>query len=1496
MRRCVNGWFSSWCAFVLCLFITPLSVATQFEHDLAKFSYSDGQYRQSLLWLDQQPDSELKAKALLKLGLFDEARLIFNTLSVSDASTAQSTFWLEQAAIHFYSGQYQAAEQDLAHDLSALDGDSLAKYFYFRARFALINDDLSAFTAHRESLDNTSELQSFLAHHLIIYKINNHVLVAQDFADYHASLALYSGSMVLADRTFLAMGHAFQAQDNIRSAILAYDNVRPNSPFIHQALLGVGWALNDNAQFDLALEKFKQLQSIAPQFSANDDAVRGIAFAMQNLGNTLGAFNQLEQGLKGYADTREALTRLTPKYGVDGECLRLAISHRLPASCQSATSDLMALVASHRLTQARLQLSDLDALAQDHSTQLGELSIHRERLLERKMRVNQRVEQLPLATILAVIEQLTVERNAIQDTIDVAIVKNDTHWFLSGKYLIQQQAVDRLYTEMVALKRAGLRNIDSQRRVNFMQRTLWWHSKSNFAKNRASVDALLASLNQQIAQLEAIYQRFDHYVAVVNDIDDDLTRISALEQEYHLQQQALPALELAITTELSAVFVAHLNRKMSLLDDAVVNTKLSRIKLLDTRYRQQLAFDADNSSPLNRSFKSPTLVDLIRDYDELLTLTSQPAMVEQLRYRQAELVLSNNEIEQELGRPLLAGQQGYYDRSIAVYRDIINDYPGSENIEHLLYLLAKAYDLQGDIGASYVTIKRLNNDFPNNQYALELYFRSGEYLFSKQQYKLATKAYSHVVTQPNSPYYQTALYMMAWSHFKLDNGDETLEYFAQLLDISLPQAPTLFLDINTMPKGDRYLVSDALDIMSIVFSDSKAAERLQAHFADDGHRYYEYLVYETLAQRYLDDKRYRDRAQTYLTFVEHYPNHIKSPGYAVNAIASYQQGHFSSLADQAKKDFVARYGLTGEHWKSWLPERRLTVTHTLKAYLNDIGQDLYRRGAKAENSSDRHRLYGQAADVFLQYINTFNDDENIAFLYAESLYASGQYAAAIVEYERYAFAPQLGYQVIEAKRADAAYTALLAHRLLWNKAGKPAAVSATLSPREQSTLRFIASFKQDKRNLLVLEQLMNERFKAERYQATIESAQQVIARGELIGLDKMAAATTLMAHSQFKLGRFAMASSQYSNVLNGMSKTDKRYEQFTNNYAASLYEQAQRYVDQKDLIQAIEWLESVIEKTPTATLRKVAQFNVAQYLYQLEEFDRATSYLNDFRQRFSGDKLGRDIPSQIASIYEQQEDWGNAANEYLAIADSHQDIARQQQPLYLAASYFERDGQQAKALKNFRRHAHAYSRPFERAIEVRHKIIQLYVPLDKPRKRNFWLRALISTHDKAGSESTNRSLVLAAQSALDLAKQSQHEFNRAKLRLPLRRSLKVKTERLKHALTAYQKASSYQLAEVTTESTHQMAAIYQQLAKDLLDSQRPKNLDALAMEQYDILLEEQAYPFEEQAIAIYENNTKRSWTGAYDSWIKQSFAALADILPGRYNKAELVEDDPDVIY
>jgi hypothetical protein len=146
---------------------------------------------------------------------------------------------------------------------------------------------------------------------------------------------------------------------------------------------------------------------------------------------------------------------------------------------------------------------------------------------------------------------------------------------------------------------------------------------------------------------------------------------------------------------------------------------------------------------------------------------------------------------------------------------------------------------------------------------------------------------------------------------------------------------------------------------------------------------------------------------------------------------------------------------------------------------------------------------------------------------------------------------------------------------------------------------------------------------------------------------------------------------------------------------------------------------------------------------------------------------------------------------------------------------------------------------------------------------------------------------MAAEAQLVFAEDARREFDVIVIEAPLQESLERKQAALLRTIAAFEKAAGYGVQQFATASTFQIADLYAALSRSLLESERPAGLSALELEQYEILLEEQAFPFEEQAIAIHEINAQRSWSGVYDEWVQRSFAALKALMPARFDREEV---------
>ena len=84
-----------------------------------------------------------------------------------------------------------------------------------------------------------------------------------------------------------------------------------------------------------------------------------------------------------------------------------------------------------------------------------------------------------------------------------------------------------------------------------------------------------------------------------------------------------------------------------------------------------------------------------------------------------------------------------------------------------------------------------------------------------------------------------------------------------------------------------------------------------------------------------------------------------------------------------------------------------------------------------------------------------------------------------------------------------------------------------------------------------------------------------------------------------------------------------------------------------------------------------------------------------------------------------------------------------------------------------------------------------------------------------------------------------------------------------------------------------MAEVYYDFSQSLMDSERPTDLGMAELQDYEMVLEEEAYPFEERAIEVHEKNLELMVAGHFNPWIEKSLGQLAGLMPGRYARFEV---------
>jgi hypothetical protein len=166
------------------------------------------------------------------------------------------------------------------------------------------------------------------------------------------------------------------------------------------------------------------------------------------------------------------------------------------------------------------------------------------------------------------------------------------------------------------------------------------------------------------------------------------------------------------------------------------------------------------------------------------------------------------------------------------------------------------------------------------------------------------------------------------------------------------------------------------------------------------------------------------------------------------------------------------------------------------------------------------------------------------------------------------------------------------------------------------------------------------------------------------------------------------------------------------------------------------------------------------------------------------------------------------------------------------------------------------------------------------------LEKIVAIDASAGSARTPRTRYLAAQSALVLAEREFEAFAAVGLVQPFEVNLRKKRDLMKTATQKFNQLVDYEIGDITGAATFYLAEIYAHFSKALTASERPEGLSPIEREQYELAIEEQAYPFEEKAIQVHESNLKLMSRGVRNVWIEKSLQKLAISVPARYDKPE----------
>lgn len=890
---------------------------------------------------------------------------------------------------------------------------------------------------------------------------------------------------------------------------------------------------------------------------------------------------------------------------------------------------------------------------------------------------------------------------------------------------------------------------------------------------------------------------------------------------------------------------------------AVTGAPASGGTILNPTPKQTLVWLADQARSLNIRARATHFLAFIaiRDADRLaVTETGDPAAIRR--------GLTDGASRYE---SLLAMGEADFDRGEAFYQ------------------LARAHDLLGNAEASLAALDQFVKQFQEHDLLDEVLFRRGELRFSQGDYDLAADSYVALIeSSPHSGFVEEASYKLGWSHFKLGQFRKALDHFFDLVAREWRPA-------GDDPSDRTLLLEDAMRAISMTFANQGGIDRVNEYFAGVATVHYTEDVYVDLGHYYERKLRYSDAADAFFALTDRFPDSKRAPYYQSRVVDAYVDGDFPSRAWPAREAFVERFGASTEYWARCDEERRAGIRTWLEAYLQLLAQRDHALAQATEAAADYQKAIGWYDELLI----TTNDESLQAeslFLRAEAFSGLGDHARAAESYEMVSY-DHPGHE----RAAEAGYAALLAYQELHQRSlsnedddSSDSTQHEWLKKSTEQSIRFIEHHPDAEQAPWVRTQLAEDELRLGRHQAAAHTAHAQMANEDDLNHELRLRLWRVVAHASFEQNAYADAEAAYARSLEFATGEEEMMALHARR-AESIYRQGEIASGAGDLSTALEHYSRINELRPTTHVHANARFDEATMLIEMERWPEAIAALEMLRSSYPTHSLHEAMLEKLVLSYENDGQFDRAAGylEEIYQREGRSDLGRD--ALARSARLYERAGRPDEAEQRYGLLIETFPESLEPTMEARHRLAQLADTRHAEDEKRKWLRSMLRAHDQAGSEKTERTTYLASSAALDLGRDQARNFEEIELDVPIDKSLRRKQGVMAAAIEYLDKTLDYGLAEHATEATLLIAGLYAHMAVELMESDRPADLSALESEQYEILLEEQAFPFEERAIEFHEFNVGRIKDEIYDAFVARSLDVLRDMMPVRYGKTEKVE-------
>jgi len=259
----------------------------------------------------------LRGGISLSYGLDQVAEPIFRDfLSQYRGPKAQDQAWFYLAKLQYKQQAWSSTEASLGKISGSLPDDFSQESLFMRANIALKEADIETADALAEEFSESSIWLSYYWYNKGSLLADNQQWLAaiNAFDNVRKTSNVTDESSHLFDKSQIAAGYAALARGSNLVAIAHFREVRKDSPFVTQALLGYGWAQLNRKAYEAALSPWQLLNTYSPLDPAVQESFLAIPFAYEKIDAKAEALSFYEKSVLVLNDELEKIQRSIAYY------------------------------------------------------------------------------------------------------------------------------------------------------------------------------------------------------------------------------------------------------------------------------------------------------------------------------------------------------------------------------------------------------------------------------------------------------------------------------------------------------------------------------------------------------------------------------------------------------------------------------------------------------------------------------------------------------------------------------------------------------------------------------------------------------------------------------------------------------------------------------------------------------------------------------------------------------------------------------------------------------------------------------------------------------------------------------------------------------------------------------------------------------------------------------------------------------------------------------